>query len=428
MKTFNYFVTEAKIKKATFTFGRFNPPTTGHELLVNKLRKLGAGSDVLLFSSHSNDKNKNPLSHRDKVKFLKAFFGKKLQVIDSTVRTVFEIAVLLHDKGYKEIRMVVGSDRVKEFENLLTKYNNVKARHGFYNFSKIDVISAGERDPDADDVTGMSASKMREFAEKGDFESFKDGVPSTGKRFAQQLYKAIRRGMGINEGLIPNYIMEDILKEGVYDQGVFKAVFLMGGPGSGKSTIVKRLALPALGLKMVNSDRHFENGLKKAGLGLDLRTLDPADYDPIRKKAKTLVGKELDMYIQGRLGLIFDTTSANLQKIKTYKKHLDNLGYEYKIIFVNTNLENAQKRNELRARKLAPEIVKSDWESVQKNMKTLQSLFKRDFIEVTNNDDVASFEQKAERLYGRLLTWSGSFPSNKKALAWKQAQLDAKRS
>ena len=118
MKTFNRFISEAKEKSCTFTFGRFNPPTTGHELLVKKLMKVGSGTDVLLFSSHSNDKRKNPLNHRDKVKYLKKFFGRI--VVDANVKTVFEIANYLQEQKYVNVNMVVGSDRVKEFEMLLT--------------------------------------------------------------------------------------------------------------------------------------------------------------------------------------------------------------------------------------------------------------------------------------------------------------------
>ena len=132
----------------------------------------------------------------------------------------------------------------------------------------------------------MSASKMREFAEKGDFEGFKDGVPSKGKNLAKKLYDDIRKGMGINEGTLPEYMIEDLVKEGVYDPGIFKAVFLMGEMSSGKSTVVNKLGLKALGLKMVNTDQAFENGLKKAGLSLDLRGADFDKVDPIRAKVK----------------------------------------------------------------------------------------------------------------------------------------------
>ena len=421
MKTFTHFISEQKEKSATFTFGRFNPPTTGHEKLVKKLASVGRGTDVLLFSSHSNDKRKNPLTHKDKVKYLKKFFGR--MVVDANVRNVFEIANFLHEKGYRNVNMVVGSDRIKEFDMLLNKYNGVKAKHGYYKFKNINIISAGERDPDADDVSGMSASKMREFAEKGDFEGFKDGVPSKGKNLAKKLYDDIRKGMGINEGNLPEYMIEDLITEGVYDPGIFKAVFLMGGPGSGKSTVVDQLSLKALGLKMVNTDKAFENGLKKAGLSLDLRGADFDKVDPIRAKAKKITGKNMDAYIRGRLGMIFDTTAANKNKIVSYKKLLDKLGYEYKMVFVSTSLQNAQKRNDMRARKLPAEIVQGDWEKARKNADEFKKLFGRDFVEITNDDDVATLQKKSLSLYSKMLTWTSKYPSNKVALKWKERML-----
>ena len=425
MKTFNRFISEAKEKSCTFTFGRFNPPTTGHELLVKKLMKVGSGTDVLLFSSHSNDKRKNPLNHRDKVKYLKKFFGRI--VVDANVRTVFEIANFLQEKKYVNVNMVVGSDRVKEFEALLTKYNGVKARHGYYKFKNINIISAGERDPDADDVSGMSASKMRQFAEDGNFEEFKKGVPSKGKNLAKKLYDDIRKGMGINEGNLPEYMMEDLITEGVYDPGVFKAVFLMGGPGSGKSTVVDGLSLKALGLKLVNTDKAFENGLKKAGMSLDLRGADFDKVDPIRARAKKITGKNMDNYIAGRLGMIFDTTAANKSKIVSYKKMLDKLGYEYKMIFVMTSLDNAQRRNKMRSRKLPFEIVQKDWEKANKHAEEFKKLFGKNFIPVSNNDDFDTLKKKTNALYSKMLTWTSSFPSNKLALKWKERMLLRKR-
>ena len=421
MKTFTHFISEQKEKSATFTFGRFNPPTTGHEKLVKKLASVGRGTDVLLFSSHSNDKRKNPLTHKDKVKYLKKFFGR--MVVDANVRNVFEIANFLHEKGYRNVNMVVGSDRIKEFDMLLNKYNGVKAKHGYYKFKNINIISAGERDPDADDVSGMSASKMREFAEKGDFEGFKDGVPSKGKNLAKKLYDDIRKGMGINEGNLPEYMIEDLITEGVYDPGIFKAVFLMGGPGSGKSTVVDQLSLKALGLKMVNTDKAFENGLKKAGLSLDLRGADFDKVDPIRARAKKITGKNMDAYIRGRLGMIFDTTAANKNKIVSYKKLLDKLGYDYKMVFVSTSLQNAQKRNDMRARKLPAEIVQGDWEKARKNADEFKKLFGRDFVEITNDDDVATLQKKSMSLYSKMLTWTSKYPSNKVVLKWKERML-----
>ena len=268
---------------------------------------------------------------------------------------------------------------------------------------------------------------MREFAEKGDFEGFKDGVPSKGKNLAKKLYDDIRKGMGINEGTLPEYMIEDLVKEGVYDPGIFKAVFLMGGPGSGKSTVVNKLGLKALGLKMVNTDQAFENGLKKAGLSLDLRGADFDKVDPIRARAKKITGKNMDNYIAGRLGMIFDTTAANKSKIISYKKLLDKLGYEYKMVFVMTSLENAQKRNDMRARKLPPEIVKSDWDKAMAAANEYKKLFGRDFYEIKNDDTVQALDKKAGALYSKLMTWTTSYPKNKLALKWKERMLARKK-
>ena len=424
MKTLNRFISEAKNKPVVFAFGRFNPPTTGHAKLVDVLNRLAkkVGGDAMVFTSHSNDKKKNPLNHKQKVNYLRKFFGKKVKVPDVSARTVFEIANALYSQGYRSIYMVAGSDRIREFDALLKKYNGTKARHGFYKFDEIQIVSAGERDPDAEDVSGMSASKMRAAAEQGDFNTFKQGVAN--KQFADKLYKDVRKGMGINEDThLPLYMIEDLIQEGVYDPGIFKAVFLMGGPGSGKSTVVDGLGLKALGLKLVNTDKSFETGLKKAGQTLDLKLVPAEVRDPIRKKAKRQTTRMMDRYIEGRLGLIFDTTSANSSKIKAYKNMLDRLGYESKMVYVSTSLDNALKRNQMRPRKLPDEIVHKDYQNSQKNIVIMKKMFGKDFVQVTNDDDLQSLQKKTNSLFGKLMTWSTSFPNNKKSSLWKQRQL-----
>ena len=135
----------------------------------------------------------------------------------------------------------------------------------------------------------------------------------------------------------------------------------------------------------------------------------------------------MDRYIDGRLGLIFDTTSAKSGKIKAYKKMLDALGYEYKMVYVNTSLENAQKRNASRARKLPAEIVKNDWDAAQKNVKDYRSIFGKNFIEIRNDDDLKSLQAKTQKLFGKLMSWSTALPGNKVATAWKHAQLNLKK-
>ena len=180
-------------REIAFTFGRFNPPTVGHEKLIKKVAS--ASSAFKIFLSRSEDKKKNPLSPRTKLTHMKFMFPKYSRNIEiSNTNMILDIASKLHKQGYTAIKMVVGSDRVREFETILKKYNGERNRHGFYDFETIKVISAGERDPDAEGVSGMSASKMRDAAEKDDYNTFKKGVP-TGYRNADDLFKDVRKGM-----------------------------------------------------------------------------------------------------------------------------------------------------------------------------------------------------------------------------------------
>ena len=167
---------EARGDDITFTFGRFNPPTTGHEKLIDATKKIG-GRNYRVYASHSQDSSKNPLDYETKIKYMKSMFRNHSRNIKSDeARTAIDVAVKLHDEGFKNLTMVVGSDRVKEFNDLLKKYNGVQARHGFYDFKKIKVKSAGERDPDAEGARGMSASKMRKAAQNNDYNSLNMGI------------------------------------------------------------------------------------------------------------------------------------------------------------------------------------------------------------------------------------------------------------
>jgi len=201
MKNFRDIV-EARGDTAVFTFGRFNPPTTGHEKLIDALAKQqskNAGSMMYVYPSHSQNAKKDPLPHTLKIAYMRKMFPKyKSNVIVSKSRTALEAAVELHKKGHRSIVMVVGSDRVTEFNTLLNNYNGVDSKHGFYGFDDIKVVSAGERDPDSEGVSGMSASKMRAAAADGNFDLFKTGVPSTFKD-SLKLYNDVRKNLGIRE-------------------------------------------------------------------------------------------------------------------------------------------------------------------------------------------------------------------------------------
>jgi hypothetical protein len=186
---------ESKGKTAVVTFGRFNPLTTGHEKLANKLVSVASKEQgiPLLFLSHTQDKKKNPLSYNDKIAFAKTAFGPIVK--ESRARTIIEVAKEL-DSRFDRLVVVVGQDRITEFETLLSKYNGSE-----YNYDEIKIVSAGARDPDADDVVGMSASKMRSLAMVGNMEQFKKGLPTKLRPSAEKVYNAVREGMGIMEDL-----------------------------------------------------------------------------------------------------------------------------------------------------------------------------------------------------------------------------------
>lgn len=185
-----------------FTFGRMNPPTIGHEKLLNSLSQKASKNAYKVFLSQSFDAKKNPLVYSKKIKHVRKMFPKHARnvLLNKKVKNVFDASVNLYNQGYKKVTMVVGSDRVVEFKTLLEKYNGVKGKHGFYNFEKINVVSAGARDPDAEGVEGMSASKQRENAKNNDFSSFSSGIPrSMSNSDAKKLFNDVRTGMGLRE-------------------------------------------------------------------------------------------------------------------------------------------------------------------------------------------------------------------------------------
>lgn len=225
----NYLTEEDKV--AYFTFGRMNPPTVGHEKLMDSLAKKSGTNDYFVFVSQSQDAKKNPLNYSQKVKHIRKMFPKHARrvMINKKVRTVFDALVFLYDKGYKSAIMVVGSDRVREFEMLTNKYNGKKGKHGFYNFQSITIASAGARDPDAEGVEGMSASKMRKFASENDFISFAQGLGSSlSNKDSKKIFTDVRSGMGIKEESVfkrhlelepVSDIREEFVKGNLFDLG-----------------------------------------------------------------------------------------------------------------------------------------------------------------------------------------------------------------
>ena len=544
---------EEKTKSVTFTFGRFNPPTIGHEKLITEVIKLARGGDYKIFVSQSNNSKSDPLQYKEKVGIMRKMFPKYARniILDDKLKTVFDISVSLYKQGYNDVTMVVGSDRIKEFKTLLLKYNGTKARHGFYEFDNISFQSAGKRDPDSDDVSGMSASKMRAAAVSGDFQAFANGLP---KSFGDKLsvFNLLRTRMGLKEmssfrkhiqlptlsekresyiaGEIFNvgdrvycqksnqnftiterysnyvassigtkyfindleeYIDENVkyhaglskstkdkrkaqfkkqakmdddnpkaykpapgdataetkpskhtkkfrdmfgedknpivdtegnVEEGVDDPAIFKAVFLAGGPGSGKSFTVGKTALTAIGFKVVNSDDKFEAALKKADLEPTPDNIFSPKGQKLRSRAKELTAKQQELYINGRLGLVVDGTGKNYAKIKTQSEGLRKIGYDVAMIFVNTDLETALKRNRERSRSLTDKRVEEMWTDVQSNIGKFQSMFGSNFV-IVDNSEGSNIEKATTSAYKKMLKFSKESPKNSMAKKWIAKQL-----
>lgn len=173
--------------------------------------------------------------------------------------------------------------------------------------------------------------------------------------------------------------------EGVNDPSIFKAVFLAGGPGSGKSFVVGKTALQALGFRLINSDDAFEKGLKKAGLTASPEDIASAQGQAVRARAKAITGKKMNFALQGRMGIVIDGTGKDYAKIKKQVDMLREIGYAVHMIFVNTDLETALERNRLRPRSLEDGLVTKMWKDVQKNIGKFQGLFRNRLLIVDNS-------------------------------------------
>ena len=211
---YTYYVMESfPMKKMVFAFGRFNPPTNGHLLLATRVKEEARrrGADYAIFGSSTVDKKKNPLSPTDKFRFMKKVLRGFNVVVNRKYNTFFAVLQDLSDKGYDEVTMVAGSDRVGEFKRIVSRYVGPKKD---LKFSKFEVVSAGERDPDADDVSGMSASKMRAAATEGNVSAFRLGIPShVSERDMMGMFKTIRKGMGVRGDVVESWFKYDEFEE-----------------------------------------------------------------------------------------------------------------------------------------------------------------------------------------------------------------------
>ena len=218
------------------------------------------------------------------------------------------------------------------------------------------------------------------------------------------------------------------INEGVYDPGIFKAFFLAGGPGSGK-TFVTQSAFGGSGLKLVNSDNAFEKGLKKANLSIKMPDEEEYFRNIIRQRAKTTTGNQLDQYVQGRLGLIIDATGRDLPLVQRQVGMLRQIGYDCYMVFVNTSLDIALERNKNRPRSIPEYIVQKSWNGVQANIGQFQRIFSpMKMMILDNNSSEKELVTKTLRDADRFIRGKlRSKPQNGIAMSWIKKELELKK-
>jgi len=220
---------------------------------------------------------------------------------------------------------------------------------------------------------------------------------------------------------------QQYIAEGVYDPNIFKAFFLAGGPGSGKSWVSER-TLSGMGLKVINSDTVFSRALEKEKMSLNFANYDEKEVarrDEIRKKAKARTGTQLKLALEGRLGLILDSTARDVSRISDEANTMKFIGYDVHMVFVNTSLEVALKRNQMRARKLPDAVVISSHKQIQQNIGKLQNLFgTSNFIVVDNNKPAEDVNPKVYKAIRRMVTRK---PTSNQAIRWIKRELQKRK-
>jgi len=420
---------EDKETTAVMAFGRLNPPTIGHVKLVDAIHAAGDGHYKELVVSSTQDAKNNPLSPKQKLKHLKRYFPDiTITVASADAPTLIHHAKRLNKAGHKHLIFVAGSDRTHDFKQLLNKYNGKE-----YKFKSIKIVSAGKRDPDAEGAEGVSASKMREYAQSGNFKEFRKGVPRhLSDAHTKELYHDVRQGMSLKESAE--------LTEGVHDAAIFKAVFLVGGPGSGKDFVLKK-TLDGHGLTEINSDKAFEFLMDKEHLNKKMPDAEREKHEGVRKRAKSITDVRQQLALDGRNGLIINGTADNPEKTLRIKKNLEDLGYSTLMIFVNTADNISKQRNvergERGGRTVPEEIRKEKWATSQKFKSEFEKEFGDNFINFDNSDDLRANSnldstirkqktKELENIWKTIKKFTEQGAEDPKAQAWIDASLEKK--
>jgi len=381
-------------------FGRMNPPTIGHEKLVQRVKDIAkdynAPHHVII--SHTVDAKKNPLEVAKKLKHAKRFFpNTNLSASSKEKPTFLQHAAALHAAGHDHLVMVAGSDRIPEYETKLNQYNG-EGPGKLFNFKKIEVKSAGHRDPDSEGAEGMSASKMREHALNNRFNDyidkdgkskpgFKSGIPShVPENHARELFRDVRKGLGLNED---------------FNRGLFKAIFVTGGPGSGKDIIIREAIAESKTVEL-NSVQAFD-------LLMDKQKLSEKTSDQRREA------------IRNRGPLIINGPADDHNRMFTIKEELEELGYETSMVFVDTTNEASKERNEKLAKMIAESVRHDKWKLAQTCKESYLQSFSN-FIHFNNSSSLEEIEEDITDTYEKINRFIENKNYNEIAFSWLESR------
>lgn len=382
---------------------RANPPTGpkdpetgnhgGHLGVIEKVRSIAAkqkaSHSVLI--SHSQDSNKNPLSGEQKIKHLKRYSpSTNFELANKEHPSILHHVSKLHAAGHDHLTVVAGSDRVKEFHDLLHRYNGVHGRHGYYNFKKIKVVSAGSRDADSGDIgKSISGTTQREHAKNNDFNSFRKGIPPhVSDKHAKELMHDTRKGMGINESV---------------SRGNFKAIFVTGGPGSGKDIVIRE-AIAESRITELNFTQAFD-------YLTDKHKLSEKSNDYRRESIRT------------HGPLIINGPADDVDKISYIKEELEELGYDTMMIFVNTTNETSKERNSLLSRMMSESVRQDKWLKSQENTDFFMEKFSN-FISFDNTGNIDTIEEDITDVYQSTKIFLDEKDLNESASAWLDRNIN----
>ena len=381
-------------------FGRMNPPTIGHEKLVQRVKDIAkdynAPHHVVI--SHTVDAKKNPLEVAKKLKHAKRFFpNTNLSASSKEKPTFLQHAAALHAAGHDHLVMVAGSDRIPEYETKLNQYNG-EGPGKLFNFKKIEVKSAGHRDPDSEGAEGMSASKMREHAQNNRFNDyidkdgkkkpgFKSGVPShVPENHVRELFRDVRKGLGLNED---------------FNRGLFKAIFVTGGPGSGKDIIIREAIAESKTVEL-NSVQAFD-------LLMDKQKLAEKTGDQRREA------------IRNRGPLIINGPADDHNRMITIKEELEELGYETSMVFVDTTNEASKERNGKLAKMISESVRHDKWKLAQTCKESYLQNFSN-FIHFNNSSSLEEIEEDITDTYEKINRFIENKNYNEIAFSWLESR------